>query len=632
MNLIPRSLAHNLLWFALLIGFAPGLLAAQKLEASRLREFAGLLPPQPAGFAWPISNRPAWDNLAADPAFKGTLAAANKVLAKPLADVPDSLFLEYSQNGNRTHWQNAEFERRRRIARFTYAEAFENQGRFLPAIETTLAALCAEKTWVYPAHDSNLENFKGQIIIPDLGATGLAAELAEADFVLGDKLTPATRQLIRENIHRRVLDPFRAMIEGRQKETFWLQAPMNWNAVCVGNTVFAALALVDSRDERAFYAAAGEHCIHRYLAGFGPDGYCAEGVGYWNYGFGHFILLTETLRRATDGKVDLLKDDQAVAAALFCRHAEILPGVFPSISDCPPGSKPDAQYVAYVCRRLGLPAHGETMRGEDGGLALGLMLSSLPDVVPVARQLDMSGDSPLRNFFPGGGVLIARNAPGVAPALAVALKGGNNDEPHNHNDVGSFSVVMGTDMIVCDPGGEVYTKRTFGPHRYDSQMLNSYGHAVPEIAGQLQRTGAAARGVILETNFNAARDVFKLDLRSAYAVPSLEKLERTFEFQRGAAPSLTVGDAVKFSSPESFATALITWGRVTSAGPNALEIADGASRVRVTIDTQGRAFKWRSDLIDEDVEGKRKPYHVDIALDKKITEAVITLKIEPVNK
>jgi hypothetical protein len=198
--------------------------------------------------------------------------------------------------------------------------------------------------------------------------------------------------------------------------------------------------------------------------------------------------------------------------------------------------------------------------------------------------------------------------------------------------VGSFSVVMGTDMIVCDPGGEVYTKRTFGPHRYDSQMLNSYGHAVPEIAGQLQRTGAAARGVILETNFNAARDVFKLDLRSAYAVPSLEKLERTFEFQRGAAPSLTVGDAVKFSSPESFATALITWGRVTSAGPNALEIADGASRVRVTIDTQGRAFKWRSDLIDEDVEGKRKPYHVDIALDKKITEAVITLKIEPVNK
>jgi hypothetical protein len=183
-------------------------------------------------------------------------------------------------------------------------------------------------------------------------------------------------------------------------------------------------------------------------------------------------------------------------------------------------------------------------------------------------------------------------------------------------------------MVICDPGGEVYTKRTFGAHRYDSKVLSSFGHAVPVIAGQLQKTGADAHGVILETNFSAAADTFKLDYRSAYAVPSLEKLERTFVFQRGT-PSLEVRDDVKFSQPESFEAALITWGKIKSLDANTLEITDAASTVRVTIDTQGREFKWRQEIIDEDVQSKRKPVRVGIALDSKISSGVITLRIAP---
>ena len=73
----------------------------------------------------------------------------------------------------------------------------------------------------------------------------------------------------------------------------------------------------------------------------------------------------------------------------------------------------------------------------------------------------------------------------------------------------------------------------------------------------------------------------------------------------------------------------MTWGKATAAGPNTLEIADHGSRVRVTIDTQGRAFKWRQDLIDEDVDTKDKPCHLGIALDDKISDAIITLRLEP---
>ncbi|MDE3067718.1 MAG: heparinase II/III family protein [Verrucomicrobiota bacterium] len=626
------NLARYAPTLVILLASSFALRAADALDAARVREIASMLPDRPAGFAWPITNRAAWRALAAKPAFRGVIPAANQLLAKPLAEVPDSLFLEFSRDGNRTHWQHAEFERRGRIARLTLAEAFENQGRFLHALEQTIASLCAEKTWVYPAHDSKLKNFHGQEITPELGATGLAAELAEADFVLGDKLSPATRRLILDNVRRRVLQPFRDSIEGRrQPPLHWLFLRMNWNAVCVGNTVFAALALEPSRADRAVYAAAGEHYIRYFLSGITPDGYCAEGVGYWNYGFGHFILLTEALRQATGGRIDLLNDDTAVAAALFCRRSEILPGVFPSISDCTPGTRPSAQLTAYVCRRLGLAPGTNSLIGNGGNLALTTMLSSLGDHLPRAREMDASAFNPLRSFFPGGGVLIAR-APDAHPPFAVCLKGGNNDEPHNHNDVASFSVVVGHQMVICDPGGEVYTRRTFGPHRYESRVLNSFGHAVPVIAGHLQRPGPEARGVILETHFSPAADTFKLDYRSAYAVPSLAKLERTFVFRRAPAPALEVRDEVKFSRPETFETALITWGKIQRLNPATLEITDRGSAVRVTIVTQGRRFHVKRQLIDEDVESKRKPWRVGIALDDKISSGIITLRIAPVAK
>ena len=74
----------------------------------------------------------------------------------------------------------------------------------------------------------------------------------------------------------------------------------------------------------------------------------------------------------------------------------------------------------------------------------------------------------------------------------------------------------------------------------------------------------------------------------------------------------------------------MTWGAVKSTGPDTLEITDGGSTVRVTIDTQNRAFQWRQEKIDEDVQSKRQPVRVGIVLDSKISSGVITLLIVPV--
>lgn len=606
-------------------------LAGETLDAGRIHDIAAMLSAEPAGFGWPATNRAAWNKLAATEAFAKVIPDAAKLLRKNLPEQPDNLFLDYSRTGNRTRWQKVAASRRIRVEQFTLAEALENRGRFLPPLEKTIAALCAEKTWVLPAHDGNLDNFNGREIIPDLAATGLGAELAEADFILGDKLSPATRQLIHANVQRRVLTPFRNMIEDRQKEAFWVRTPMNWNAVCVGNTVFAALTLEPNRADRAFFAAAGEHCIRYFLSGFTPDGYCAEGVGYWNYGFGHFLMLTETLRQATAGKIDLLENPAAAAPALFCLHSEIFPGMFPTISDCSPGSQPSPQFTAYVCHRLGIDAGTNSLLGTYNELKMTMMFASIAENLPVAHRRETANESPLRSFFATGGVLISRTAPDAMVPAAVVIKGGHNNEPHNHNDVGSFSFILHRDMVVCDPGGEVYTKRTFSAHRYDSKVLSSFGHAVPVIAGQLQKTGADARGIIIATNFTADTDRITLDIRSAYPVSSLTKLERSFTFTRGPKPALEIRDEVAFSAPDTYETALVTWGKIKAAGTNAWEITDGQSAVRATIDTQGRPFHWRQEVINEDVQSPRKPTRLGITLEDKLAGGSITLRLTSAN-
>ena len=66
-------------------------------------------------------------------------------------------------------------------------------------------------------------------------------------------------------------------------------------------------------------------------------------------------------------------------------------------------------------------------------------------------------------------------------------------------------------------------------------MLNSFGHPVPRVAGQLQRMGRGAIAKVVKTEFTDAADTLVLDLSAGYKVDELKKLERTFVFSRGAA-------------------------------------------------------------------------------------------------
>ncbi len=604
-------------------------------DPARIEQLTQMLPEAPRGVGPTIDDRKAWRTVAEAPDFRDVVPEGKRLLSQPIPELTDELYLDYSRTGNRTRYQRVLSQRHSRLPRLVLAECIENRGRFLPAIEEAIRAVCSDKTWVYPAHDRSLRNFKGLVTEIDLHVAAVSWNLATADYWLGDKLSPETRKLIRSELERRTFTPFTGMVTQGKPRLWWLTTTNNWNAVCLAGVTGAALAIIDSPERRAFFAASAEKNVQNFLRGFTPDGYCSEGVGYWNYGFGHYVMLAETLRQATGGKLDMFARPEIEQIALFGHRMEIAPGIYPAFADCSVGTRPSVPLMAFLSRRFRLGLN----RFEQEGLLLNIGPSSSlfhlglhgfsnsATETPAAKPRMPA--HPLRDWFSNAGILICRPAPDKKRALAVALKGGHNAEHHNHNDVGSYLVVLGRSTPLVDPGAEVYTARTFSSRRYESGVLNSFGHPVPRVAGKLQRTGRSAAAKVLKTDFTDEQDTVILDLRAAYDVNELKKLQRTFVFSRDGVGSLTVTDEVEFDGPQSFGTAVITFSDWKRLAPDRLQVGNGREAVQVEITTDGPAFQIQADQIKEDVRGRRLPTRLGIDLTEPARRATITLKIVP---
>ena len=392
----------------------------------------------------------------------------------------------FTQNGNRSQSDNATILSRGNFQTLVLAECLRNDGRYLPKIIDYIHALCAQKSWLYSAHDPQLTNFHGTAIDVELASSALGWNLATTLHMLGDKLDPDTRALIHDNLNRRILTPALDRYTGKQPAWWWQTAEMNWNPVCLAGITGTALEELPDRHTRALFVAAAELYSAYFLKGFPADGYCTEGLSYWNYGFGHYAMLSELLRQTTNGKIDLLARPDAQAPATFATRIQIINTVAPAFADCPVYPKADPELLFYVSRRFSLgladfnqipPDHMPSDLTQEACFRFDSAASQTPPATNAPYQL--------RDFFNTAGILIARPAHHTDSHIGVALKGGNNNEAHNHNDLGSYVFVLNKKCLILDPGSEHYTARTFSPHRYDSKLLSSYGHAVPFVADQL---------------------------------------------------------------------------------------------------------------------------------------------------
>ena len=551
------------------------------LTPTRIAELAALLPEQPRGLGEPCRNRPVWKALAKNKNFVAVINSAAPQLGKNLPPWSDDLYLDFSRTGQRPAGEKMMDDRHNVIRPLVWAECIENNGRFIPDIEKMLLAYTDEPSWTRPAHDPELKNFNGTAYSVDLQSSKLAHELAQILWLLGDKISAGTRAKVIATAEQRIFAPLRESFR-TGKGTPFLYRETNWNSVCLAGSVGAALTMLPDRNDRALFAAAGEYYSHYYLAGFTPDGYCSEGLGYWNYGMSHFLLLREQLWQATGGKVELFSNEKVCNAALYGINIEMINGAYPAIADCHWGTKPDVEFLSYLSRALGLGLHHHENAWDP--VAPRDLIFAPMEIFPnslnrVKTPNPASEDIRLRSFFEQAGVLVCRTASGATKTMSAVLKGGHNAEPHNHNDIGSFTLVYGKEVLVADPGGPtVYNNRTFSAERYTIKLFTSLTHSVPVVAGRAQIPSRNACTKVLKTDFTEARDEIIMDIASAYEAPELKKLVRTFIFDRRAG-SLTVQDDFEFSRDSAFELALTTRANWKQIAANQIELTAGSERI-----------------------------------------------------
>ena len=126
--------------------------------------------------------------------------------------------------------------------------------------------------------------------------------------------------------------------------------------------------------------------------------------------------------------------------------------------------------------------------------------------------------------------MILRESEDPREGLFLAVKGGHNNESHNHNDVGSFVVYCGGEPVLIDAGVGAYTRQTFSADRYKIWSMQSNYHNLPIINGEGQRAGAqyASRDEVYD------EDAASLTMQLAGAYPAEAGVE---SFIRSAALS-----------------------------------------------------------------------------------------------
>ncbi|ANH81682.1 hypothetical protein A8C56_12430 [Niabella ginsenosidivorans] len=599
-----------------------------------VREIERLLPDKPMGLGDPCSKRAVWDKLRQSGKYDHFLQQMEHYSFPPFSK-EDYFSLSDGSASSSARGLGMMRKRAEGLSKLTWAECLENKNRYTSMIEEGLRSILDQKSWVSPRSDYGFKNYKGIAYSVELTSSLYAHTIAQTLYLMGAKIDPQLKTAAINALQKRIFEPVLNKIstQNTDNENSFLIATNNWNHVCLAGLVGAALAAIEDKHERAVFVAIGAYYANNGLAGFGSDGYCTEGIGYYNYGFGHYILLRECIWQATGGKIDLLATPKVQKIACYGPHLQIMNGVYPAISDSREGAKPDSGILTYLSRNLGLglePYDTLTYEGKTNDIRNDIMMV-FPNSASLCQpqQQKRSQQQLIRSFFDSTGVLICRPVPGSSCVVGVAFKGGNNSESHNHNDVGSFTIAQADQIMVGDPGAIPYTANIFTPaYRYTYKTIGSFGHPVPLVAGTQQQAGAGARSATIHTAFSPKKDEMTLDITSAYNVPELKTLKRTMDYNRTEKGSVTFTDHFEFTRPKAFETVISTRSTWNQVSKNTLLLTREKEKMLVTFSSPGNNLSLRSEEISE---GGMPYSRIGIYIDKPVKSGQIMITYKPAN-
>ena len=413
---------------------------------------------------------------------------STELLYNDLPLLTEEKFLLYEKTGNRLIYEKIYFERRKFLNVFFFAVFLYKEEIYIKKLEEIIYSICEEMTWALPAHvDLSKEDWKYTV---DLFSSETAQALSCIYYYLKDILSEKCLLTIEENVEKRVLNPY---IESEYGYHRWENWNNNWISVCASSIGSASLYLPD-KGNRDRILDRVEICLGQYLKGFGDDGVCLEGLGYFTYGMEYFIGFANQLYEYSDGSKDLLDNKKTESIVLFQQNCFLPGGNTISFSD---GSTNDRFRPGLSCflknkfDEFEIPPMEFAMKFDTDHCYR--FMANLEDYLWVKEFLEKN-ESENKSveeksyefiFYKDAQWAVWKNKD-----IGLALKGGNNNEPHNHNDIGSFILSCDGEIFLTDLGCGEYTKEYFREDtRYKIFNNRSLSHNVPLINGEEQRAG-----------------------------------------------------------------------------------------------------------------------------------------------
>lgn len=528
-----------------------------------------------------------------------------RYLGGPWQSLPATVFAEFKTNGNRVNFEALTFQKRRQLAALVMAEIVEGEGRFMPDIINGLWSTLEESWWGIPAHygkkvpvmeDQNVDLFQAE-------SAGLIAWTAYMLKPQLDKFSPLIVNRINKEIRQRMLQP---AMKGRY---WWKTAGMNWNPWICSN--WLACVLICENDRKAQLDAVEQilSAMDHFVDAYPTDGGCDEGPGYWDRAAASLYECLNLLRTATDGKIDMSGNAKIRAMASYAYKTYIENDYCITFADThdnkmlqqvnivyPFGlylnDRTMREFAAYIAKQKNLTEDAATLYDKSGNYPT--LARELFFVSNINSLLAEQPNEPLLSdvWLPDLQIMTARRAD-----MFVAMKGGNNGESHNHNDVGSFVVYADGQPLIIDPAVGEYTSKTFSNRRYEIWTMQSQYHNLPQINATDQRDGK---------QFAAAEAKYKkgsLSLNIAGAYPAeagVKRWVRTVGIAKNG--SVTVNEDYELAKSEGGTKLmLITIAKPELAAKGVVKV--GNRRIEYNANQLDVAVEPISDKLDPLLQG-----------------------------
>ncbi|HLP38046.1 heparinase II/III domain-containing protein [Lacibacter sp.] len=528
-------------------------------------------------------NRNGWD------AFTGSLKdelikEGESYLNYTWKVVTASDYLEYDRSGSRVAMENPFNANNTALSRLVFAELAEGKGRFMNQIINGVWQTCDMSSWVLSAHlgaqksRRSLPDYREEII--DLTSADMGSFLSWTWYFLHaefDKINPVISSRLRANIQKRILDPY------MQRSDYWWQAfnykpgvlVNNWNPWCNSNVLTCFLLLEEDETKLSAAVYRTMQSVDHFINYVQSDGACEEGPSYWGHAAGKLYDYLQLLSNASNGKLSIFNEPMIKSMGEYIARSYVGNGWVVNFADASAKGGGDAG----VIYRYGKAVSSEEMQAfaaylvnaNKGKVEVNAgrdFFRSIENLASYNELLREKPALPTANYtwYPQTQFCYMKNKEG----FFFAGKAGFNNESHNHNDVGTFSLYVNEVPMLIDAGVGTYSRQTFSSERYTIWTMQSNYHNLPMINGNPQQFGAQYKAK--DVSFDANKSLFSADISDAYnKEASVKKWVRSYTL---LATQLIIDDAFELTELKAANQVnFLTWAKpdLSKAGVVLLE-------------------------------------------------------------